>query len=288
MTHRLARRGLALSASILLLAIAAPMSAALPSQPQPPDRSIAWLTLGDSYGAGEGASAATGHCQRSPNAGGPKAATILREEAGWTIGPEVFSACTGGYAADIFSSRTELVGAGYEIYEDLVGSYPDGAEIVNDDSLYDWARAQGPPGQRYDVIVTSFGGNDIGFANVVYGCTDITRSLINAGGFVAGSLAKSPWTSFVIDVVTDEAADRIDEEGCGSVAQELESRVVELLNEPRMPAAGDSPRQGTAGNLVDLYKSMADDLLTDDGVVVVLGYPRLTTPSDTWGRWRGD
>ena len=56
----------------------------------PPGRAISWLNIGDSYGAGEGATQATGHCQRSPNAAGPKAATILRRERGWQIAPDVF------------------------------------------------------------------------------------------------------------------------------------------------------------------------------------------------------
>lgn len=285
MTTRTVRLAVVLSVAALLTLSVTPTSGAQPAQLEPPPDSIAWLNLGDSYGAGEGASKATGHCQRSPNAGGPKAATILRDEAGWTIGPEHFAACTGAYAADIFSSRNELVNAGYDIYGSDVGAYPRDIEIDNDTSIYEWARAQGGNGQRYDVIVTSFGGNDVGFADIVSGCTDIVRALVNAGGFVASAAVKSPWTAFVIDVTTGAVADHLDEEGCGAVANELETRVDELLTQPRMPA--DDSARSQPGNLTDFYHSLADDLLTDDGVVVVLGYPRLMTPSSTWGRWRG-
>ena len=241
MTTRAARLTVVLLAVALLTLSVTPTSGAQPAQLEPPSDSIAWLNLGDSYGAGEGASKATGHCQRSPNAGGPKAATILRDEAGWTIGPEHFAACTGAYAADIFSSRNELVNAGYNIYGSDVGTYPRDIEIDNDTSIYEWARDQGGNGQRYDVIVTSFGGNDVGFADIVSGCTDIVRALVNAGGFVASAAVKSPWTSFVIDVATGAVADHLDEEGCGAVANELENRVDELLTQQRMPA-DDSAR----------------------------------------------
>lgn len=258
----------------------------------PPDRVISWLSLGDSYGAGEGATKASGHCQRSPNAAGPKAATILRDERGWKIGPEVFSACTGFLAADALSSRNELQTAKVSVFTDspVPGLTPDGAEISNNDSLYDWAIAQGrPDGGRFDVIVASLSGNDIGFADVVVGCTDILRRLGHGANSLLPNATASPWEAFVRTVAVPRLIDRADAPGCGDViGDEAKSRVRNLFDGQAFPSAADSPRAGQRGSLDDIYRALAGELLADDGVFIVLGYPRLIVPSGDWGRWRGD
>jgi lysophospholipase L1-like esterase len=286
-----ARRVFALIAGLVLVAeLAASASAAAAQQVGPPGRAISWLNVGDSYGAGEGATQATGHCQRSPNAAGPKAGTILRQERGWQIAPDVFSACTGHLAADLFSSRQHLLGAGYRVYGSELGPIPEGAELGNDRSLYQWALAQGakPPG-GYDVITVSLGGNDVGFADVVVGCMDLVRRLTGGVNRTLPSVTGTEWEAFARQAAVDHA----DAEGCGLVSGELERRADAQVdpNDGEEPGFGAGAQGTVSGeplrSLQQLYTSLADDLLSPEGVLVVMGYPRLVTPSSTWGRWRG-
>jgi lysophospholipase L1-like esterase len=241
-----------------------------------PTRPISWLSLGDSYGAGEGATEASGYCQRSPNAAGPKAATVLREERGWTIEPEAFGACTGYLAEDLLNSRRDLVTAGRDLYGKPIEA-PADSEVPSDQSLETWAEGQVPGGTKFDVVVASLGGNDIGFADIVKACIDITRTLIHVGNAVIPSVTGSPWEAFARAVVADRVADHVDPEGCGPVGDELEGRVDDLISGSR-----------SGRGLVDMYRDAADELLAPGGVFVVLGYPRLTTPSSDWQQWRGN
>lgn len=302
------RRTLIVALSVAALVPIALDAGAAPegARMNPPERSISWLSIGDSYGAGEGASEATGHCQLSPNAAGPKAATILRTERGWTIGPEVFSACTGHLAADMFSNRDQLTAKGHDVYGSKLGRIPDGAELSNGTSLADWAKQKAPsPDQKFDVITVSLSGNDIGFAEVVQGCIDIVRTMVGLVGDVAGGVASPTWAKFATAVATQVAADKLDPEGCGNVLLDhggdkpeehgLKNRVDDLFDESRSDGfAGDAAAsvQGDAGprlgSMSQLYQGIADAFLAPGGVLVVMGYPRLITPSKTWGAWRGD
>ena len=120
---------------------------------------VAWLSTGDSYSSGEGlagsgiGSSTSDHCAQSPNAYGPLAADLLRT-AGWRIGPQVFSACTGALTSQFYTT------------DPTVGA-----------SLWDWSVLQGAPATgRFDVISMSLGGNDIGFSHVVQSCLGIPQS----------------------------------------------------------------------------------------------------------------
>lgn len=284
---------LSLAAVVLALVTVAdrPSTAVSETARNAPGRSISWLSLGDSYSAGEGATAATGHCQRSPNAAGPKAATIMRTERGWQIGPEAFAACTGGLAADAFNSRSELQTAKVSVFDPspVAGLYPPGSELSSDTSLDQWARAQGKPPGRFDVIVASLSGNDVGFADIVIGCTDIIRRLGNGANSVLPSLTASPWEAFVRTVAVPKLIDAKDPPGCGDVVgDELRRRVDALFTGSPFPSASGSPMQGRRGSLMDIYRALAHDLLAKDGVFIVMGYPRLIVPSSDWGGWRGD
>lgn len=259
-------------------------------QIDPPSRAISWLNIGDSYGAGEGATQAAGHCQRSPNAAGPKAAAILREERRWRISPEIFSACTGHLAADLFASRQQLIGAGYKVYDSPVGPIPDGAELNNSQSLYQWALDQGSkPSGGYDVITVSLSGNDIGFADIVFGCTDLVRRLAGGVNDIVPSFTGTKWEAFARQAAIDDA----DAEGCGILGDELERRVDAMLdpNDNERPGFGSGALGNASGeqlrSLQQMYTALADALLAPEGVLIVMGYPRLMTPSETWGRWRG-
>ena len=290
MTRGVGIAGVLLPAALVAATVIVPDAGGAPSL-QPPDRSISWLSIGDSYGAGEGATRAEGYCQRSPNAAGPKAAEILRTERGWTIGPEAFAACTGYLAADLFTSRNELVASGHQVYGATTGADP-AAEAPNDQSLASWAAAQSRPSDGFDVITVSLGGNDIGFADIVTGCIDIVRNLATLAGAVAPTITGSPWEAFARSVVLERLADGKDPEGCSVIGDELTGRVNDLLDpDPGdgfgAPAKG-SPDGAALGSLPQMYEALADELLAPDGVLIVLGYPRLIVPSSDWGAWRGN
>lgn len=287
-------------AARLLLAVAAAGAAATPSAPaagqgttrvEPPARGIHWLSLGDSYGSGEGATGAVGHCQRSPNAAGPKAVEILRTERRWQIASHTFAACTGYHTADLFNSRDELQMARATI---IPGSgapdeAPAGSEIRNDHSLYAWAVAQGAPTKGVDVIVSSLGGNDIGFGEIIMGCTDVVRRIGHGANSVLPLITLSPWEAFARVVAVPRLIDRADPPGCGDVVdEELHRRIRALFTGSPFPSSPSSPGGGQRGSLLEAYRAAADDLLSSDGVFIVLGYPRLLTPTKTWGAWRGN
>lgn len=292
----MARRVLATAVAIVVVigassAIDRRESASAARRSEPPTRSISWLSLGDSYSAGEGATLATGHCQRSPNAAGPKAATILRAERGWRIEPERFAACTGGLAADAFNSRNELQAAKSTVFDKspVPGLLPAGAEVGNDTSLQKWARDQGAPPGRFDVIVASLSGNDVGFADVVVGCTDILRNLATGANAVIPPVTGSPWESLVRAVAVQKLVDAKDPAGCGGlIGGELTQRVDALFTGKSFPSSAASPMGGKRGSLNDIYTKLADDLLAPNGVFIVMGYPRLIVPSKDWGAWRGN
>lgn len=238
-------------------------------------RSVSWLSLGDSFAAGEGATQATGFCQRSPNAAGPKAAAILASKRGWSIGPSAFASCTGYLAADLFNSREQIRASGYKPYtDDVPGLAPDPAadgDIGNTQSLMAWANQQrGASGSStFDVVVSSLGGNDIGFAKVIKGCLDPGRTILGDDS--------TTWTQFA-----ETAAD--DGRGCDQepLVETMRKRIDRLLDEDTLPADG-----GGWTSLSKLYRQLLDTAVSKDGVLVVMGYPRLITPSSQWGDWRG-
>lgn len=242
----------------------------------PPDRPLSWLSLGDSMGSGEGASRASGKCQRSPNASGPKAASILRKQRGWNIQTEVFSACTGYLAADVFSSRSQLVAGSHSVFGERIEFNPLKTEVPEDESLADWVRTQhGGDDPKFDVISVSAGGNDVGFADILKDCLWPLDA------------AKEAWQSFASSYTYDAGCDD------DLVSGGLTDRVDALFNEQTDdgfagPAATVGSGGAVLGALVQVYRAIADQFLAPGGVVVVMGYPRLMTPSSDWQPWRGN
>lgn len=114
---------------------------------------VTWLSAGDSYSSGVGTDPhAEGPCRRSPQAAGPAAAEMLRQQ-GWTIS-HTHTACEGGLVEDMFSRRSQTSGRMSKWEEHVYG--------------------QGGP-RRVDVVTLSLGGNDIGFEEVVLACVPFTR-----------------------------------------------------------------------------------------------------------------
>lgn len=215
------------------------------------ESTITWLATGDSYSSGEGI-AGTGtaeddFCAQSDDAYGPKAAQILRDSRDWQIDEVVFNACTGAVVENFYHGWERI---------------PFGA------SQWAWAEFQGvPAGGRFDVITMSYGGNDIGFDDIVKDCLTLPTTL---GG------------------VWDDPD--LDDGGCSQPLGNLRGELDRLRSPDAFPVIGPdgSPGDGRGGSLAEFYRTLVDNHLADDGVLVVVGYPRLFAPSAEWGAWRND
>lgn len=220
---------------------AAVRAAAAPSEP------VSWLSTGDSYSSGEGITGAgayggTDYCAQSKRAYGPRAAELLRTQRSWRIGSTAFSACTGLLFGDWYNAST-----------------PDRG------SLLDWTNAQTRT-RRFDVATFSFGGNDIGFAPLLFACLGIPEGI------------PTSW----------EKIDRVINRQCRNSEAELTARVDALMaGTPAVPKANLFGEGGTKLSVPDFYAKFANTHLDDDGVLVVVGYPDLFAPSGSWGNWRG-
>lgn len=209
----------------------------------PAPTGVSWQSAGDSYSSGEGVLGNEGDCAQSQAAYGPTAADLLRTR-GWQISGETFTACTGHLVEDYFNARS--------------GS---------SQSLWDWGREQSGP-ERVDVITMSFGGNDIGFADVLVGC-------------VVG--LPDSWGSFLNKPACD-------------AEEELNARIDSLLDPPRRNCNGLRSDGGGAfdcdldlgdrrGSIIDFYYDVVTQRLTDRGRLVIVGYPRIFADVNQWPSW---
>lgn len=208
---------------------------------------FAWLATGDSYSSGEGTSGAEGACQLSDTAYPPRTRTLL-EQDGWSLRPFALAACTGLHSRHLYNAQDEQLG-----------------------SLLDWGVEQGLPDgpQQLDLVTMTFGGNDIGFGEVVRDCLALGRRLM---GWLAS---------------TGPADDAI---GCTYTRSELEDRIDSLVRPPGTLDAEVARRlpDSRAGSMADLYAHVHDHLLRDGshaGELVVLGYPRLFADPEDWSGW---
>lgn len=219
---------------------------------QPPDHPVSWLATGDSYSSGEGI-AGTGVgddvCARSERAYGPLAATVLGEQRSWTISTLAFTACTGATAGGFYAAPTS---SGMSLWEE--------------------ARSSGlPDGGRFDVVTMSLGGNDVDFPGVILDCL-----LAPVTGGDAGGVALD-WRAI--------AEGRLVSDVCHVTRSELSGRIDYLMEANSVPF--DAERRDR-GSLPDLWDRVVEDHVADDGVLVVVGYPRLFADVDGWAPWRGN
>jgi hypothetical protein len=210
---------------------------------------VSWLAAGDSYSSGEGIpGTGTGDdtCAQSALAYGPKAAEILHTQRGWEISPLSFTACTGSTLHEFYA----------------------GGDQANHGLGPQWNRAvqSGPSGGRFDVVSMSFGGNDIGFEDVLKGCLGPTAKALTWSALVSG--------------------EPVDTTPCETTAAELRRRIDDLL--AGRSWAHDLPyvSEGSA-TLADFFVDVATRAVTDRGVLAVVGYPQLFAPTAQWGDWRG-
>lgn len=126
-----------------------------------------------------------------------------------------------------------------------------------------WARDVGTSDGRFDVVTMSFGGNDVDFGGVLKRC-----------------YVPNDWGN----AFNGEFAD-----GCGLDAEALTRRIENLTNgtSTTRPDTPYVPGHDKV-TLTDFYAQVAADHLKPDGVLVVVGYPRLFAPSNQWASWRND
>jgi hypothetical protein len=246
-------RGAALATLVVLVstlsgAVAAPPASAAGDKPVQP---VSWLAAGDSYSSGEGI-AGTGEgtdtCAQSNLAFGPKAASILHTERGWTVSPLKFVACTGATVHEFYN----------------------GGAAADHSHGPQWTQA-GAGKRLYDVISMSMGGNDIGFADILIGCL--------------GNEAKT-WVGIVGSAGPGHAC-ALNFGKTHDPANDLKQRVDNLIAGASLTKASDYFGSKGEETLAGFYTEVARDDLTGRGDLVIVGYPQLFAPSNSWGDWRG-
>ena len=249
-----------------------------------PDAWISWQSAGDSYSAGEGLPGRVtegdyGVCARSEDyAYGPQAVELLKLE--WNINNVTFTACSGAVSEQMFNSSIHK------------------GKLI--DSEWEQSKDQGG-GDTVDILVMSFGGNDIGFADVISDCVilpgtsgiDGFKAIVGlrVGAIVGGLVSDVNGC----DITEDELERRLDglfaptsRCGHGGNGQYWLNRLDDnpdymcMLN-LGVDTAGGAEDAILWGSISDLYKKIVKNHLTErTGRLYVVGYPQLFAPHDEW------
>ena len=121
------------------------------------DALIVWVSSGDSYSAG---TEAQSECRRTLSSYGPTAVRILRRD-GWNI-LENFEACFGAVAG---------------VYGEEEGIWDSSDTTEYSEIIAD--KRQRVFTERVDVMVMTFGGNDIGYDDILEGCVKLPICLLS-------------------------------------------------------------------------------------------------------------
>jgi DNA-binding CsgD family transcriptional regulator len=137
----ISRRGAGLAAAAVAAVVGLSVGASVGTARSP----RSWLAAGDSYSSGEGLPHATGSCARAlPGSGSEDWADVARDRLATAL-PRLarprLVACTGARSTDFFSSQ--------------------------------WTPTLG----RFDLVTFTFGGNDIGFSQILKQCIGIPEGL---------------------------------------------------------------------------------------------------------------
>lgn len=209
----------------------------------PPTRALAdagrytWLAAGDSYSSGEGI---PGTSTTNTGPGG--------KECARADGDGISAAAWAAQAYRDLRTDDDLFA--YQSFVACTGALADGFEeqvaeaLLESDGL-----------QRFTIASFSFGGNNIGFADVIRGCVD---------GF-------SGWGFFDLSP------------GCDITEAQLRRRVDMLT---RSIDIEESEYQGQT-TLPELYDQVAERV-EPGGDVFVVGYPHLVEEVTRWDAWRGN
>lgn len=198
-----------------------------------PPRPVSWMAAGDSYSSGEGTTGTTAPCQRSTKA--------------WSL-----VAWRDNLSTDDYAEPEHVACTGAKL-EHLRRSTQVGMA-----GLTQVEEAHRQHGGRFDLVTFSFGGNDIGFEEVLVDCMGLDWRDSRSWG--AALLAGQPLAS--------GAAHRLSA-GCNVSEDELRSRI-------------DNVAEALADELVEL----ADQDVTPGGQVIVAGYPNLFEDPGRWPVWR--
>ena len=115
-----------------------------------PGQGLVWVSSGDSYSSG---TEALPPCRRTITSYGPAAYMILSQQRSWKIPYERFEACFGAVAGAYGEEERIWDGSDTKEYDEI--------HDESEGSVYH---------DEVDILVMSFGGNDIGFADVLQGC----------------------------------------------------------------------------------------------------------------------
>ena len=210
---------------------------------------VTWQSAGDSYASGEGVFGNRGDCAQHDEAFGPAAARQLSTR-GWEIVGTTFTACTGARVEDFFHRRSG-----------------------DKASLWGWSLQQGGP-DRVDVLTFSFGGNDVGFADVLTDCLVGVRD---------------SWGDFLL-------GDYFGVSGCDISEEEMFARIDALLDPPELGCDTfrrdggsyqcDLALEDRRGSLIDFYWDLVTSQLTNRGRLYVVDYPQVVAPTDEWASWQ--
>lgn len=205
-----------------------------PERPQP----LVWQSAGDSYSSGlslepyyeQVGSNEDGYCKRSERAYGPAAADILRQR-GWEIDPadESMTACSGHHVEQYFNDYK------HDLRDPKRALWVQG-----------WLDQLAP--KRADVLVMSFGGNDIGF---------------------------NDWLALYDGGHIDRLDNLLDpEKRCEGLRYEKKEPDRYICD---LKIDGD-----TRGGIDEFYVNVVKKALTDTGQLYIVGYPNIIAPYDEW------
>lgn len=216
---------------------------------------LVWLALGDSYASGEGlrytdpgANPSDRNCERATgettvnNGNGSRAyAKVAYDEVrgDWIESHFELLACTGAISNQIHRQYRE-----------------------------EWS---GTDDRKADLVTVSMGGNNVGFADVIFGCAGISfaegfsavaPSLVSGGSVLAGA------TLWALNPAP----------GCTVSEDELRRRVDQLVADE-----GSGPFD--TQSLPQMYQEIEAEVMNEGGHVIVTGYPNLIGESANWPLW---
>ena len=155
-------------------------------------RAITWLAAGDSYASGQGLPHPSGVCARGTGNDGSgatwaiSAAAALRKDGISIVGTDPdLVACTGAITANLLTNNSKKLGPKHAAQ---------------------WTPKMG----RFDLVTFSFGGDDVGFADIMAHCEEFgcpsdasVRAKITAlanNGFTIKGVKTQPYHDFLDDV----------------------------------------------------------------------------------------
>lgn len=197
---------------------------------------LTWLALGDSYSSGEGVPGTT----RQRDATGKECARAT----GWLDHTQNKRSDAKSWAVVAYEQLQEQ-GFSEQEFVACTGA-------INDDWYAQVAEARKAGRTSWDVVSYSFGGNSIGFANVVTGCLDMN----------------SFWGAFDLSP------------GCDVDLETMKRRIDILVGKQSL----SNEFKGSV-TLPDLYDETAA-LVKPGGVAVVAGYPQVVEEAGRWSTFQ--